>query len=67
MVRGLDKDTLRQKWISLNKDWYSIYQWNPTSRVGYTEWIAEWIAESFAVICLSERWSPRTDLQDAGS
>jgi hypothetical protein len=49
----LDKDTLRQEWNSLEKDWYSIYQWDRTAGVGYTEWIAEWIGGSFTGIRLA--------------
>ncbi|HET9101290.1 MAG TPA: hypothetical protein VFN62_12915 [Acidobacteriaceae bacterium] len=41
-----------QQWNSLNKDWYSIYQWGGTSSVRYTEWVAEWIVESFEDIQL---------------
>jgi hypothetical protein len=52
MTRGLEKDALRKEWDLLQKDWYSIYQWHGTCRAGYAEWIAQWIAESFADIRL---------------
>jgi hypothetical protein len=50
MPRSLD--TLMKEWSLLPKDWYSIYQWRPASTCGYTEWIAEWIVESFSNIRL---------------
>lgn len=51
----LDKNTLMQQWNSLNKDWYSIYQWHGTSRVGYTELVAKWIIELFDDIQLETK------------
>ena len=52
MRRGLSKDELKAEWMALPKDWYSIYQWQPTSRAGYLDWIAGWIIESFPAIQL---------------
>ena len=52
MPRGLSKDELKAEWMALPKDWYSIYQWKPTSRAGYLDWIAGWIIESFPAIQL---------------
>jgi hypothetical protein len=52
MARSLDKSTLLKEWQSRPKDWYSIYQWPPTSKCGYTEWISEWIKESLGEIRL---------------
>ena len=37
---------LRTEWNSLSKNWYSIYQWQRTTGVGYCDWISEWINES---------------------
>jgi hypothetical protein len=53
MPRGVTKDELALEWQSLHKDWYSIYQWEPTSRAGYLDWITEWITESFSEIQLN--------------
>ncbi len=52
MARGLSRTELEAEWQGLPKDWYSIYQWERTAGVGYTEWIAEWIASSFEGIQL---------------
>ena len=52
MTRGYEKDKLKLAWNSVSKDWYSIYQWGRTSGAAYTEWIAEWIVESFDLIRL---------------
>lgn len=52
MARGLTKSDLHAEWHLLSKNWYPIYQWERTAGVGYTEWIAEWIAASFEGIRL---------------
>jgi len=49
----LNNADLEREWSSLSKDWYSIYhQWTPTSRAGYTEWIAQQIIQDFGNIHL---------------
>lgn len=53
MPRGLDESTLLAEWLSLARNWYSIYQWPRTTGAGYTEWIAGWIGASFAKISLA--------------
>lgn len=53
MTRGVTKAELESEWRSLPMNWYSIYQWRPTSRDGYLEWIAEWIVSSFPLIQLN--------------
>lgn len=40
---ALDRATLLNDLDAVPNDWYSIYQWKPTSLLGYTEWISEWI------------------------
>ena len=52
MARGSSRTELEVEWQALAKDWYSIYQWGPTSREGYTEWIAAWAVASFGSIGL---------------
>src|SRR5688572_3548002 len=49
---ALDRNALKSEWCLLQKDWYSIYQWERTSGYAYTEWIAEWIEESLPNIQL---------------
>ena len=53
MARGLTRTELEVEWLGLPKDWYSIYRWKRTVGVGYTEWLAEWIAASFEEIRLA--------------
>ena len=53
MARGVTKTEIESEWHSLPKNWYSIYQWKPTSRDGYLEWIAELIVSSFPMIQLN--------------
>jgi hypothetical protein len=52
MARSLDKVTLMKELSLLQKDWYTIYQWPQTSACRYTEWLAEWLVDSFANIRL---------------
>jgi hypothetical protein len=47
--------SLSQEWQKTPKNWFAIYQWKPTARVGYSEQIAEWIIASRDDISLSTR------------
>ncbi len=49
---ALDEMTLLKEWQALPKNWYSIYQWKPASRSGYTELIADWVHSAFPDIRL---------------
>jgi hypothetical protein len=53
MARGVTKAEIESEWHLLPKNWYSIYQWKPTSRDGYLEWISEWIVSSLPIIQLN--------------
>jgi len=52
---AIGKATLLKQLDTVPKNWYSIYQWKPTSRIGYTEWIAERIEASVNDILLVEK------------
>lgn len=41
-------------WDGLPKDWYSLYQWQPTSQATYLERIAERLADEFPSIALNK-------------
>lgn len=55
MARGRTDADINQSWQSVSRDWYSIYQWGPVSRVGYCELMAELIHKDFDNIVLNTR------------
>ncbi len=48
----MNEQELRDEWNSLEKNWYSIYQWKRITGVRYCDWIAKWISESADSIAL---------------
>lgn len=52
MPRRLPDDILQSEWLGLSKNWYAIYQWERSTGVAYTEFIANSIVESFGEVQL---------------
>lgn len=52
MSLGFPTDEIEKEWQTLSKDWYSIYQWQRTSGVGYTEPVTQRIESMFDSITL---------------
>ncbi len=47
MANAPVEDRLSREWETLQKDWYSLYQWQGTAAVGHTERIAKLILDAF--------------------
>jgi hypothetical protein len=54
-------NSLSEEWNKLPKNWYRIYQWRGIRGIGYTEWVADRIAEKIADIALL-----KDDLRERG-